>query len=49
MTVAKVHEVLIKSQCTRAAERLVSSARCTMESEIGDYFMDIEDEPEQLC
>ena len=46
---AKVHEVLIKSRCTRAAQCLVLSAQCMMEQEQSEEFIDLEGEPAQSC
>ena len=38
MTVANVHKVLTESQCTRAAECLLSAARSVAEQEQGKTF-----------
>ena len=46
VTVAKVHEVLVEAQCTRAAECLVLAAQCAVDQEesAGMYVVDQEDE-----
>ena len=41
VTVAKVHKVLTKSQCTRAAECLLLAAQSVVEQEDGDVFLDL--------
>ena len=41
MTVANVHKVLTESQCTRAAECLLSAAQSVAEQEEGDIFLDL--------
>ena len=40
VTVAKVHQVLTKAQCTRAAECLLSAAQSMVEEEEGEAFLD---------
>ena len=41
VTVAHVHKVLTESQCTRAAECLLSAAQSVVEQEEGDIFLDL--------
>ena len=38
---ANVHKVLTESQCTRAAECLLSAAQSVVEQEEGDIFLDL--------
>ena len=50
VTVAKVHQVLTKAQCTRAAECLLSAAQNMAEQEEGDVFLDLGSESSaQFC
>ena len=41
VTVEKVHQVLTASQCTRAAECLLSAAQSMVEQEEGDHILDL--------
>ena len=44
VTVEKVHHELTKSQCTRAAECLLSAAQSMVEQEEGEHILDLGDE-----
>ena len=43
VTVAKVHQELTKSQCTRAAECLLSAAQNMLEQDEGEHILNIRD------
>ena len=51
VTVAKVHQVLTASQCTRAAEYLLSAAQSMqmVDQEEGEIYLDLESGPDQSC
>ena len=46
---AKVHNVLTRSQCTRAAECLLLAAKSVVEQEDGDVFLDFVEKPDYSC
>lgn len=51
VTVAKVHQVLTKSQCTHAAECLLAVAQSMLmvDQEEGEIYLDLEGGPDQSC
>lgn len=51
VTVVKVHQVLTKSQCTHAAECLLSVAQSMLmvDPEEGEIYLDLEGGPDQSC